>query len=104
MTGLGDGKRRETGEKSEGAGTTESPAARRRRIEKMREKRELCSLLDDFGDGDLDIELDLELEDDDSDEADARWVAADHEDEMIPDDTESSDEDDYLDEEFDEDD
>jgi hypothetical protein len=84
---------------------TESPAARRRRIEKMREKQELRALLDDFGDGELDIDLDLELEDDDSDETGSRWVAAGDEEDMDLDDPGLDEEDDdYVDDEFDEDD
>lgn len=65
----------------------ESVAARRRRIEKMREKRELMSLLDDFGDGDLDLELDL---DEDEEEESSRYVAA-------SDDSDNLDGDDNLD-------
>jgi hypothetical protein len=41
-----------------------SLAARRRRIEKLRERQELMALLDDFGDGDFDLEL---LDEDDED-------------------------------------
>lgn len=84
----------------------ESPAARRRRIEKMREKRELRALLDDFGDGELDLELELELEDDEDDDSDARYVAAEEEEDVDLDDSEPSDDDDddYVDDEYDDED
>jgi hypothetical protein len=78
----------------------ESPAARRRRIEKMREKQELRAMLDDFGDGELDIDIDLEQELED-DEADSRWVAAgDDEDVELDEAALSDDDDDFVDDEF----
>ncbi|MEE4172836.1 MAG: hypothetical protein V2I57_01125 [Xanthomonadales bacterium] len=82
----------------------ESPAARRRRIEKMREKRELRALLDDFGDGEFDLDLDLELEDDEDDEDGSRYVAAQDEDDVDLDDADLSDDDDYVDDDFDDED
>lgn len=82
----------------------ESPAARRRRIEKMREKQELRALLDDFGDGELDIDLDLELEGDDPEDDGSRWVAVDDDEDVDLDEADLSDDDDYVDDEFDEDD
>ena len=76
MAGSGDEKPGDSGPKAAGAGEERpaaSLAARRRRIEMMRERQELMALLDDFGDGDLD--LDLELMEEDDDEV-GRWVAA----------------------------
>jgi hypothetical protein len=62
----------EAGSRGDGGG--KSLAARRRRIEMMRERRDLLAMLDDFGDGEFDDELVLELADD---EDDTRWVAID---------------------------
>lgn len=80
-----------------------SLAARRRRIEKLRERQELMALLDDFGDGDLDLEL---LEEDEDDE-ESRYFSS----EEAPDEAEEvlggddlDDDDDYVDDEFDDDD
>mgnify|MGYP001551129727 CR=1 FL=1 len=104
MAGVSD----ENGGNAEGvkdaARDAESPAARRRRIEKMREKQELRALLDDFGDGDLDPDLDLELEDE-ADDSQSRYVAADAEEDIdLDEDDLSDDDDDSFDDEFEEDD
>jgi hypothetical protein len=105
MAGDRDEKDVGPGEDKAALKAAESPAARRRRIEKMREKQELRALLDDFGDGELDIDLDLELEDDESDGDNARWVAADDgEDVELDDSGLSDDDDDYVDDEFDDED
>ncbi len=75
MAGAGTNKRDADGAKDKGVDdklSSESLAARRRRIEMMRERQELMALLDDFGDGDIDLAL---LEDDD--EEVGRWVSAD---------------------------
>jgi len=81
-----------------------SLAARRRRIEKLRERQELMALLDDFGDGDLDLELLDEDEDDvaayvasgdETDDEDDAVVAGslDDDDDFIDDDDDFEDED-----------
>lgn len=75
-----------------------SLAARRRRIEKLRERQELMALLDDFGDGDLDLDL---LDEDDDDVA--AYVAtgdAAEEDEEAVDADGLDDDDDFIDDDF----
>lgn len=103
MSGSDDEKPGDSGPKAAGPGEERpaaSLAARRRRIEMMRERQELMALLDDFGDGDL--ELDLELMEDDEDDV-GRWVAAEGAD--LGDDDDDSDvledDDDFYDEDDD---
>lgn len=77
-----------------------SLAARRRRIEKLRERQELMALLDDFGDGDLDFEL---LDEDEDEDDGARYVAPEDSEESDDEDAEdgdADDDDDYLDDDF----
>ncbi len=109
MAGAGDDKRdasrsasadSKAGSKQQRDG--ESLAARRRRIEMMRERQELMAMLDDYGDGDMELDFELLEEDDDV----GRWVAAE---EGNLDDEEVSEEDldeddDYFDEDFEDDD
>lgn len=98
MAGAGEDKQGAKG--GEGQSTKESLAARRRRIEMMRERRELMAMLDDFGDGDLNT-LDLELLEEDDDTV-GRWVTPD---DGAPEDDEDDgiagldDDDDYYDDE-----
>jgi len=81
------------------AASRASIAARRRRIELRRERQALLAQLDDFGDDDFDLEL--ELLDDDSDDG-HRFVAQ----ESVTDGEDGSDEaspdedDDYIDDDF----
>lgn len=74
-----------------------SLAARRRRIEMMRERQELLALLDDFGDGELDADLVLELADDDED---TRWVAYDPAALQDDEDVDLDEDDDFVDDEY----
>jgi hypothetical protein len=77
-----------------------SQAARRRRIERMRERQQLIAMLDDFGDGDMDLEFELL---DDSDEDPHQYVSADALDEtqdVTLDDDDPQGDDDFLDDEF----
>ena len=106
MAGVSDEKSGGAKEVKGDARGAESPAERRRRIEKMREKQELRALLDDFGDGDLDIDLDLELElEDEADDANSRYIASDGEEDIDLDENDlSEDDDDFVGDEFDEDD
>ncbi len=104
MAGAGDNNQEVeagTGDEAGKEPSGESLAARRRRIEMMRERQELMAMLDDFGDGDLD-DIDLELLDEDDAEV-GRWVSA--EDGAFDDEDESSEDlddedDDYYDDDF----
>lgn len=108
MAGEADDKRNadsgRSGDHGDGR-TGESLAARRRRIEMMRERQELMAMLDDFGDGDLG-DIDLQLLDDDDDDEVGRWVAAedgafdsdDEDGEDLDDDDDFYDDEDYDDE------
>lgn len=75
-----------------------SLAARRRRIEKLRERQELMALLDDFGDGDLDLELLDDEEDDDAAYISSEEGVDDDDDAVDSDDL--GDDDDYIDDDF----
>lgn len=75
-----------------------SLAARRRRIEKLRERQELMALLDDFGDGDFDLEL-LDEDEDDT----AAYVASEDQadgDDEAEDAGDLDDDDDFIDDDF----